>query len=220
VDKSLVQCALSLLASEFGPRGATAAHIASRASPDLKIVLLKVAPDINRKNQISPNRLGLWLGAFKNKPIGWDVSSRTIHGTAVWSVIENPLAEVTAPPVPDRPPPLDDDATPADLLAANLIKALRRQAELLDLPVDPADPRVGRLIADVANQTVNAVVRAQEKSLAAKRDEEHDRAMEALFEERMKKAQLEIDRLNAGGSRTVHVTYNRMNQSRLLKETE
>ena len=209
MDKSLVQRALSLLASEFGPRGATAAHIASRASPDLKIVLLKVAPDINRKNQIRPNRLGLWLGAFKNKPNGWDVSSRTIHGTAVWSVIENPLAEVTAAAVPDRPPPLDDDAPPAELLAANLIKALRRQAELLDLPVDPADPRVGRLIADVANQTVSAIVRSQEAILAVKRDEEHDRAMEALFEERMRKAQLEIDRMNAAGPRRYTVTYSR-----------
>ena len=93
-----------------------------------------------------------------------------------------------------------EERTPANLLTANLHRALARQAELLDLPLDPADPRVNRLIADVANQTVNAVVRAQEKSLAAKRDEEHDRAMEALFEERMRKAQLEIDRLRAPGA--------------------
>jgi hypothetical protein len=99
---------------------------------------------------------------------------------------------------------------PADYLASNLRKALRRQVEFLDLPLDPTDSRLNHLIAEVANQTVNAVVRAQEKSLAAKRDEEDDRAMEALFEERM----------NAAGSRTVHVTYNRMNQSRMLKETE
>jgi hypothetical protein len=196
VDKSLVRRALSLVASEFGPRGETAAYIASRASPDLQTILLKVAPDINRRNQISPNRLGLWLGSFKGKPIGWDVSSRTIHGSAVWSVIENPLAEVTAPP-----PALDDNATPADLLAANLRKALHRQAELLDLPVDPADPRVNRLIADVANQTVNAVVRAQEASLAAKRDDdEHDRAMEALIEERRQKALLAIEKMDQGAS--------------------
>ena len=104
------------------------------------------------------------------------------------------------------PPPAPETA-PADYLAANLRKALRRQAEFLDLPLDPADPRVNRLIADVANQTVNAVVRAQEKSLAAKRDDEHDRAMEALFEERMRKALLEIDRLNAAGSRRFVVTY-------------
>jgi hypothetical protein len=106
---------------------------------------------------------------------------------------------VTAPAVPDRPPPLDDDAPPAELLAANLRKALRRQAELLDLPVDPADLRVSRLIADVANQTVNAVVRAQEASLAAKRDDEHDRAMEALIEERRQKALLAIEKMRAGG---------------------
>ena len=95
------------------------------------------------------------------------------------------------PPFPRRDPgrssrvELDQGAAPA--------------GGVLDLPLDPVDPRVGRLIAEVANQTVNAVVRAQEKSLAAKRDDEHDRAMEALFEERMKKAQLEIDRLNAAG---------------------
>jgi hypothetical protein len=77
-----------------------------------------------------------------------------------------------------------------------LRKALRRQAELLDLPVDPADPRVNRLIADVANQTLNAALRAQENSLAAKSDDdEHDRAMEALIEERRQKAILEIARM-------------------------
>jgi hypothetical protein len=87
-----------------------------------------------------------------------------------------------------------------------LHRALARQAELLDLPLDPADPRVNRLIADVANQTVNAVVRAQEASLAAKRDDEHDRAMEALLEERMRKAQLEIDRMSAAGAQGYIVT--------------
>jgi hypothetical protein len=77
-----------------------------------------------------------------------------------------------------------------------LIKALRRQAELLDLPVDPDDPRVSRLVADVANQTLNAALRAQENSLAAKSDDdEHDRAMEALIEERRQKAILEIARM-------------------------
>jgi hypothetical protein len=116
--------------------------------------------------------------------------------------------------------PSTDGLAPADHLASNLRKALRRQAEFLDLPLDPLDPRLNRLIAEVANQTVNAVIHAQEKSLAAKRDDEHDRAMEALFEERMKKAQLEIDRLNAAGSRTVHVTYNRMNHRGMRKETE
>jgi hypothetical protein len=99
-----------------------------------------------------------------------------------------------------EPPPtrvlLPSDATPADLLAANLRKALHRQAELLDLPVDPADPRVGRLIADVANQTLNAALRAQENSLAAKRDDdEHDRAMAALIEERRQKALLQIAKM-------------------------
>jgi hypothetical protein len=89
---------------------------------------------------------------------------------------------------------------PSDYLAANLRKALHRQAELLDLPVDPADPRVGRLIADVANQTVNAVVRAQEASLAAKRDDEHDRAMEALIEERRQAAILAIEKMGRGAS--------------------
>jgi hypothetical protein len=96
-------------------------------------------------------------------------------------------AEAVRHPAPVHLPP---DATPAELLAANLRKALRRQAEFLDLALDPTDSRLNRLIAEVANQTVNAVVRAQEKSLAAKRDEEDDRAMEALFEERMKKASL------------------------------
>jgi hypothetical protein len=99
-----------------------------------------------------------------------------------------------------------EERTPANLLTANLHRALARQAELLDLPLDPADPRVNRLIADVANQTVNAVVRAQEASLAAKRDDEHDRAMEALLEERMRKAQLEIDRMSAAGAQGYIVT--------------
>jgi hypothetical protein len=115
-------------------------------------------------------------------------------------------AEAVRRPAPVRLPP---DATPAELLAANLRKALHRQAEFLDLPLDPSEPRENRLIANVANQTVNTVVRAQEAVFAAKRDDEHDRAMEALFEERMKKAQLEIDRMNAAGPQRYSVTYSR-----------
>lgn len=68
------------------------------------------------------------------------------------------------------PVPLPPDATPADLLAANLRRSLHRQAELLDLSIDPDDPKTNRLIADVANQTLNAALRAQENSLAPKRD--------------------------------------------------
>jgi hypothetical protein len=88
------------------------------------------------------------------------------------------------------------DLAPSDYLAANLRKALARQAELLDLPVDPADPRVGRLIADVVNQTLNAALRAQENSLALKRDDdEYDRMMEARLEERRQAALLAIEKL-------------------------
>jgi len=89
-----------------------------------------------------------------------------------------------------------EERTPANLLTANLHRALARQAELLDLPVDPDDPRVSRLVADVANQTLNAALRAQENSLAVKRDDdEHDRAMEALIEERRQKALLAIEKM-------------------------
>jgi hypothetical protein len=167
---------------------------------------------------------------------GFRLVSRVERGRTLWRVASAdckpaPACVLSNSGIVDAPGPalvcpsqapenVCDGLTPADYLASNLRKALRRQAELLDLPLDPADSRLNRLIAEVANQTVNAVVRAQEKSLAAKRDDEQDRAMEALFEERMKKAQLEIDRLNAAGSRTVHVTYNRMNQSRMRKETE
>jgi hypothetical protein len=102
-------------------------------------------------------------------------------------------AEAVRRPAPVRLPP---DATPAELLAANLRKALHRQAEILDLPIDPSDPRVARLIADVANQTLNAALRAQENTLAAKRDDdEHDRAMEAFIEERRQKALKMIARM-------------------------
>jgi hypothetical protein len=91
---------------------------------------------------------------------------------------------------------LPEERTPAELLTANLHRSLARQAELLDLPLDPDDPRVARLIADVANQTLNAALRAQENTLAAKRDDdEHDREMEALIEERRQKAILEIARM-------------------------
>jgi hypothetical protein len=62
------------------------------------------------------------------------------------------------------------DATPAEMLASNIQQSLRRQAELLNLPIDPDDPKTMRLIADVANQTLNAGLRAQETVLAAKRD--------------------------------------------------
>jgi hypothetical protein len=47
---------------------------------------------------------------------------------------------------------------------------------------------------------VNAVVRAQEASLAAKRDDEHDRAMEALIEERRQAAILAIEKMGRGAS--------------------
>jgi hypothetical protein len=47
-----------------------------------------------------------------------------------------------------------EERTPANLLTA-LHRALARQAELLDLPLDPADPRLNRLIAEVANHTAS-----------------------------------------------------------------
>jgi hypothetical protein len=141
--------------------------------------------------------LDLWLRDIAGRSISGNVLwSRGDNGRTLWRVERGPgdIAECFDCPAPEAAKAvLPSDATPADILAANLIKALRR-------PVDPSDPRVGRLIADVANQTVNTVVRAQEPSLAVKRDDGHDRAMGALIEERRQKALLAIEKMRGGGS--------------------
>jgi hypothetical protein len=66
------------------------------------------------------------------------------------------------------------DATPAEMLASNIQQSLRRQAELLNLPIDPDDPKTMRLIADVANQTLNAGLRrARNRSRRQARRQPH-----------------------------------------------
>ena len=86
-------------------------------------------------------------------------------------------------------------------------------------PDDRAFAAILKAKTTILSCVLNAQVRIDERRFV-KEDTEHELEMEKIFAERMRKAQLEIDRLNAAGSRTVHVTYNRMNQSRMLKETE
>ena len=51
----------------------------------------------------------------------------------------------------------------------------------------------------ILSSVLNAQVRVDERRFV-KKDTEHDLEMEKLFSERMKKAQLEIDRLAAGAA--------------------
>jgi hypothetical protein len=113
---------------------------------------------------VSPTLLELWLKDIAGRPIGGHVlRGRADSGRVSWR-----LERV------EEPEPLQatlaEDPSPAEMLARNVEQSLRRQAELLNLPIDMEDPKTMRLIADVANQTLNAGLRAQESALAAKRD--------------------------------------------------
>jgi hypothetical protein len=74
-----------------------------------------------------------------------------------------------------------DDMTPSEMLAANVKQSLRRQAELLNLPFDIDNPQTNKLIADVANQTLSAGLRAQETALA-KRDDPNRKLSNRVLE--------------------------------------
>jgi hypothetical protein len=200
---NVIESVLSFWSREFGGGEHSASHVAARASPAFMKVLLQVAADPTG-TRVNPMLLDLWLRDIAGRPIGEHVLwSRGDNGRTLWRVERGPedIAVCSDCPAPEAAKAvLPSDAPPAELLAANLIKALRRQTELLELPIDLNDPKTNRLIVDVANQTVNAVVRTQEAILAVKRDEEHDRAIEALFEERQQKALLAIEKMGQGAS--------------------
>ena len=86
--------------------------------------------------------------------------------------------------------------------------ALNEVVAILGFSLDPDDRAFASILkakTTILSAVLNAQVRVDERRFV-KEDTEHDRAMEALFEERMRKAQLEIDRLNAAPRRFV-VTY-------------
>ena len=102
-------------------------------------------------------------------------------------------------------PPGWEARPPGEKQARLLDQALDRKREILSLPLPDAEDdsteahRARSLVLAAADSTINQTIAFRTNRLSAAADDAHDAAMEALFEERMKKAQLEIDRLNAAG---------------------
>jgi hypothetical protein len=83
-----------------------------------------------------------------------------------------------------------------------VLMALNEVVSILGFALDPDDRAFAAILkakTTILSCVLNAQVRIDERRFV-KEDTEHDRAMEALFEERMRKAQLEIDRMRAPGA--------------------
>jgi hypothetical protein len=211
---------LSFWSREFGGGEHSASHVAARASPTFMKVLLQVAADPTG-TRVNPMLLDLWLRDIAGRTIGEHVLwRRGDNGRTLWRVeraesgiVEGsdceggavhlpsgitPAALLPAPAQGATPCP---DLSPAEMLAANLRKSLQRQAELLDLPLNPEDTRLTRLISDVANQTLSAALRASEETLRAKRD--GSREISPYLQSRVEEAERRVQELRpstAGGS--------------------
>jgi hypothetical protein len=161
---------MELWDSEFGSEELPPEDIAARASADMRACLSKML-----RGPVTPAGIAELLPRLGASDGGLRFASRANQGRKVWRVerIEEPTESITPEPeplmqpvVPELPP----DATPGELLAANVVQALRRQHEALQIPFDREDPRINRLISDQINSSINAGIRAQEAVLAAKRD--------------------------------------------------
>jgi hypothetical protein len=106
--------------------------------------------------------------------------------------------ELTASPAWDTMPPGDKQAWLLD-------QALDRKREILTLPLpDDGDDsieatRLRALILTAADSTINQTIALRSNMLATAQDtraDEHDRAMEALIEERRQKALLMIAKMD------------------------
>ena len=114
----------------------------------------------------------------------WRVAECTAGGGTPAALL--PARAQDAAPTPDLPP--------AEMLAANLRKSLQRQAELLDLPLNPEDTRLSRLISDVANQNPQrSALRASEETLRAKRD--GSRQISPYLQSRVEEAERRVQKL-------------------------
>ena len=98
--------------------------------------------------------------------------------------------------------PTWDSMSPGEKQAWLLDKALDYKRELFAMPLpDPNDDsaeahRMRSLILAAANSTIEQTIRLRTNQLAATNS--HDDEIGKIFEERQRKAILEIERLNAG----------------------
>ena len=106
-------------------------------------------------------------------------------------------------------PPGWNDLPPGEKQARLLDQALDRKREILTMPLpDDGDDsieatRLRALILTAADSTINQTTALRSNMLATAQDtraDEHDRAMEALIEERRQKAILEIARMEREAS--------------------
>jgi hypothetical protein len=94
-----------------------------------------------------------------------------------------------------------NDLSPGDKQAWLLDQALDRKREILaiPLPVDdddsPEATRLRSLILTAADSTISQTIALRSNMLAMAHDNEHDRAMEALIEERRQAALLTIAKM-------------------------
>jgi hypothetical protein len=167
-------------------------------------------------SRVNSYEVSRFLSGFPHcvSPAGFRLVSRVDRGRAVWRVeraesgiVEGSDCEGGAVHLPSGitpaallPAPAQDatpcpDLSPAEMLAANLRKSLQRQAELLDLPLNPEDTRLSRLISDVANQTLSAALRTSEETLRAKRD--GSREISPYLQSRVEEAERRVQKLKS-----------------------
>jgi hypothetical protein len=182
-----------LWAAEFGHQELVVKDLLRRASKPLLVMLRRVAPDPNDRDQINARRI--WLSENRGRAAGgWKFECRVLHKQLAWRIVEAPF---DVDPVPSRVTVIPEgymlvpverpDLSPAEKLEANLSTALDRQAEVMALGVDPDNLKATRLVAETAATTVNAALKAQEAVLRQKREDEiMPRLMQALAEEREK----------------------------------
>jgi hypothetical protein len=93
------------------------------------------------------------------------------------------------------------DLPPGEKQARLLDHALDRKREILSLPLpDESDDsaeahRMRSLVLAAADSTINQTIQLRTNQLSAAADDEHDRAMEALIEERRQAALLTIAKM-------------------------
>ena len=150
---------LKLWFADFALAEFTVSQVLQAASLPLRELFLRIAADPDDRHRVCPRRLGFWLADNLGKPAaGWKLERRTVHNQAAWHLVEAPLdASPGSPPLAPAllgEVPLPDPGTPpAEMLAENLRLALQRDNEILRLPLNPDDHRVGNLIATTSSQT-------------------------------------------------------------------
>lgn len=187
---------LELWASEFGNAVLAPEDVAAKASPRMRAVFAK-----ELYGQVTPAGIAGFLPKIARIVTGGELrlESSVSQGRSVWNVEhtgkaderereeEDNVAGVTMSLQDGRlelraetqPPDhtaaiIEREPTPAELLAGNLVKSLRRHSEILDFPVDPEDFRMTRIISDTATSIIGIAARSSGEQLRFQRDKNRE----------------------------------------------